>query len=57
MTIEGIGDDLTQDYRAAGFNRRLGFGERPAVLIVDMCQAYFAEGSPKPSRRLNPAAR
>ncbi|MEM7342403.1 MAG: isochorismatase family protein [Actinomycetota bacterium] len=28
------------------FNRRLGFGERPAVLIVDMCRAYFTPGSP-----------
>ena len=35
-----------QSYRAAGFNRRLGFGTRPAVVIVDMCQAYFTEGSP-----------
>lgn len=41
-----LSNDLTEDYRAAGFNRRLGFGARPAVLIVDMCQAYFAEGSP-----------
>ena len=29
-----------------GFNGRLGFGQHPAVLIVDMCQAYFTEGSP-----------
>jgi len=28
------------------FNRRLGFGRRLAVVIVDMCQAYFTEGSP-----------
>ncbi len=26
---------------------RLGsFGDRPAVVIVDMCQAYFTDGSP-----------
>lgn len=37
---------IDDDYRAAGFNRRLGFGACPAVLIVDMCQAYFVEGSP-----------
>ncbi len=36
----------TDDYRAAGFNRRLGPGEHIAVLIVDMCRAYFTEGSP-----------
>lgn len=30
----------------SAFNRRLGFGDRPAVVIVDMCQAYFTAGSP-----------
>ncbi len=30
----------------SAFNRRLGFGDRPAVVIVDMCRAYFTEGSP-----------
>lgn len=39
-------DQMAEDYRSAGFNRRLGFGERPAVLIVDMCQAYFVDDSP-----------
>lgn len=39
-------DRTNESYRRAGFNRRLGFGERSAVLIVDMCQAYFSEGSP-----------
>lgn len=38
--------DLAQDYEAAGFGQSLGFGAQPAVLIVDMCRAYFAEGSP-----------
>lgn len=28
------------------FNRRLGFGKKPAVVVVDMCRAYFTEGSP-----------
>jgi len=29
-----------------GFNGRLGFGGTPAVLVVDMCRAYFTDGSP-----------
>ncbi len=37
---------LDASYRAAGFNHRLGMGERPAVVMVDMCRAYFTEGSP-----------
>jgi nicotinamidase-related amidase len=38
--------DVGADYIRAGFNQRLGFGERPAVLVVDMCRAYFDEASP-----------
>lgn len=39
-------DGLTDDYKAAGFNKRLGIGERPALVVVDMCRAYFEEDSP-----------
>ncbi len=35
-----------EDYRAAGFNKRLGIGDRPALIVVDMCRAYFDEASP-----------
>ena len=38
--------DLTADYAAAGFGGRLPFGERPAVLIVDVCNAYLDPASP-----------
>lgn len=37
---------VAADYRRAGFNARLGFGSRPAVVVVDMCRAYFEPGSP-----------
>lgn len=37
---------VAEDYRAAGFNKRLGIGDRPAVIVVDMCRAYFEEDSP-----------
>ena len=39
-------DETTASYAEAGFGRSAGFGERPAVLVVDMCQAYFTKGSP-----------
>lgn len=39
-------DELADDYRAAGFHRRLGMGERPAVVVVDLCRAYVDPGSP-----------
>lgn len=39
-------ETASADYRRAGFNERLGFGERPALIVVDMCRAYFEPGSP-----------
>ena len=38
--------DLDQDYAGAGYNQRLGFGDRPALLVVDMVEAYFDNASP-----------
>lgn len=46
MLAYAHGVPAEHDDRSAGFHRRLGFGTRPAVLIVDMCQAYFTPGSP-----------
>ncbi|WP_034591734.1 isochorismatase family protein [Hamadaea tsunoensis] len=38
--------DITEDYAAAGFARRLGWGERPALLLVDPVTAYTDPASP-----------
>ncbi|MVU78125.1 isochorismatase family protein [Nocardia sp. ET3-3] len=38
--------DLADDYRRHGFSGRLGMGERPAVLVIDVCAAYLTDGSP-----------
>jgi maleamate amidohydrolase len=38
--------DVAADYARAGFGRVAGFGARPALVIVDMCRAYFDESSP-----------
>jgi len=37
---------LAPDYRQAGFGGGVGWGTRPALLIVDMCSAYLTPGSP-----------
>jgi nicotinamidase-related amidase len=39
-------DDLREDYARAGFGRRLGWGDRPAVVAVDWCRAYLDPTSP-----------
>ncbi len=40
------GAELADDYRRAGFNNRLGFGSRPALVVIDFCQAYLDPESP-----------
>lgn len=37
---------LDEDYAQAGFGGALRWGERPALVIIDMAMAYFAPGSP-----------
>ncbi len=38
-------NDVT-DYKTAGFGNNLGTGQKPALLVVDMVQAYFDPTSP-----------
>ncbi|HEX8382960.1 MAG TPA: isochorismatase family protein [Sphingomonas sp.] len=38
--------DLAADYAKAGFGGHLPFGDRPAVLVVDVCRAYLDPASP-----------
>lgn len=38
--------DLQEDYEKAGFGGSLGFGERPALVIVDVVTAYLDPESP-----------
>jgi maleamate amidohydrolase len=37
---------LEADYETAGFGRSLGFGRRPALLVVDVARAYLVPSSP-----------
>ena len=39
-------DDLDGDYAGAGFGGTVGFGARPALLLVDMVRAYVEPSSP-----------
>lgn len=33
-------------YQASGFGNRMGWGARPALLLIDVCKAYWTPGSP-----------
>lgn len=41
------------DYERRGFGRRVGFGRRPVLVVVDMCSAFldpaYGLGSPQPN--------
>lgn len=39
-----MSETLEQNY--AGFDGRLGFGDRPALLVIDFAKAYVDEASP-----------
>jgi maleamate amidohydrolase len=41
-----MAEDLDQNYAKAGYHQGLGFGERPALILVDFVQAYFELASP-----------
>lgn len=38
--------ELDADYEHAGFGGRLGWGRRPALLVIDVCHAYVDPQSP-----------
>lgn len=37
---------MNADYAATGFGDRIGFGSRPALVVVDMVRGYLSEGEP-----------
>ena len=43
--VEAV-ESLDSNYGSTGFQTRLGFGAKPAVIIIDLVEAYFREGSP-----------
>ncbi len=40
-----MSDELTENYRGA-FDGTLGFGKKPALILIDFVQAYFEKDSP-----------
>lgn len=35
-----------ESYTRSGFNTRMGWGQRPALLVIDVCRAYWNKSSP-----------
>lgn len=36
----------TSSYQSSGFATVMGWGSRPALILIDVCKAYWTEGSP-----------
>jgi nicotinamidase-related amidase len=45
----------TSSYKSAGFANKIGWGKSPALLLIDVCTAYWTENSPL-STLSNPAS-
>lgn len=41
-----MSEALEQNYQRSGFGQSLGFGQRPALLVVDFVKAYMEQDSP-----------
>lgn len=44
--MEAITHEESASYAASGYGGRMGWGARPALLLIDMCKAYWTAGSP-----------
>lgn len=44
--VAASAEGLSTNYETTGFNNRLGYGKKPAVLLIDLCEAYYRDGSP-----------
>ncbi|RDW65911.1 putative N-carbamoylsarcosine amidase [Aspergillus mulundensis] len=54
MSIEHVS---SSSYASSGFSNRMGWGTRPALLLIDVCKAYFVPSNVSPLSLLdNPAA-
>jgi len=41
-----MADSTTESYAKSGFAQKMGWGARPALVLIDVCTAYWSTGSP-----------
>lgn len=47
-------EEVSEFYRTRGFGGRVGFGKRPAVVVIDLARTWLDESSPLGSKNLGP---
>ncbi|KAH9890746.1 putative N-carbamoylsarcosine amidase [Xylariomycetidae sp. FL2044] len=53
-SIDTHGDAAS--YARSGYGNRMGWGQRPALVLIDVCKAYWTPGSPLDCSAYGPAA-
>ena len=46
LALQAAFDEATKLYRDRGFQRRIGFGKKPALINVDLANAWTRSGNP-----------
>ena len=46
-------EDVREFYMSKGFGGRVGFGERPAIIVIDMAKSWLDESSPLGSKAVS----
>ena len=46
QVLEAAFAEATRKYQSSGFQRRVGFGKRPALISVDLANAWTRPGNP-----------
>ncbi|MDW6023413.1 isochorismatase family protein [Mesorhizobium sp. BAC0120] len=47
-------EQVRELYERSGFGGRVGFGERPAIVVIDLARSWLDDSSPQGSSRLEP---
>lgn len=45
-SVEQNQDGISESYQRSGFAKKMGWGSRPALILIDVCTAYWTPGSP-----------
>lgn len=56
MTTSIDAHSQAQSYEKSGFGNLMGWGSKPVLLLIDVCKAYWQEGSPLDCSKFGPAA-
>lgn len=54
IEVDFVYEEVRELYERSGFGGRMGFGERPALVVIDLARSWLDDKSPQGSSRLAP---